>query len=170
MGSRGHVIHLDFGDRGHAKYAMGPKQSLEGVIFGLKSRCRRGFSWHVLVLGLQCHPSGCDFWLEWFLWIHGTQGTCQRSRFGNGVHARFSMGPKRSLERVFFSLKCPCLRGGQRHVLGLQGHKCDCISICNGSYGSMGPKGHARCLDLVMGAMPGDQWVRNDRLRGSFLA
>ena len=37
MRPRGHVRHLAFGDRGHAKYAMGPKQSLEGVLFGLKS-------------------------------------------------------------------------------------------------------------------------------------
>ena len=37
-------------------------------------------------------------------------------------------------------------------------------------YGSMGPKGHVRGLDLVMGDMPGAQCVQNDRLRGSFLA
>ena len=41
MRSRGHVRHLDVGDRGHAKCAMGPKQSLEGVLFGLKSPCLR---------------------------------------------------------------------------------------------------------------------------------
>ena len=34
----------------------------------------------------------------------------------------------------------------------------------------MGPGGHIQCLDLVMGAMTGAQWVRNDCLRGSFLA
>ena len=34
----------------------------------------------------------------------------------------------------------------------------------------MGPGGHVRCLDLVIGAMTGAQWVRNDRLRGPFLA
>ena len=43
------------------------------------------------------------------------------------------------------------------------------ISGWNGSYGSMGPGGHIRRLDLVMGALPGAQCVRNDRLRGSFL-
>ena len=43
------------------------------------------------------------------------------------------------------------------------------ISICNYSYGSMGPKGDVQCLDLVMGAMSGAQWVQNDHLRGSFL-
>ena len=31
------VRHLAFGDMGHAKCAMGPKQSLVGVLFGLKS-------------------------------------------------------------------------------------------------------------------------------------
>ena len=36
MRSRGHVRHLKFGDMGHVKCAMGPKQSLEGVLFGLK--------------------------------------------------------------------------------------------------------------------------------------
>ena len=40
----------------------------------------------------------------------------------------------------------------------------------NGLDGSMGPEGHVRHLDLVMGGMPGAQWVQNDRLRGSFLA
>ena len=40
----GHVRHLAFGDRGHGKCAMGPKQSLKGVLFGLKSPCLRGLS------------------------------------------------------------------------------------------------------------------------------
>ena len=37
------------------------------------------------------------------------------SRFGDGGHAGcsiVSMGPKQKLERVFFSLKSPFLRGG----------------------------------------------------------
>ena len=38
---RGHVRHLAFGERWHAKCAMGLKQSLEGVLFGLKSPCLR---------------------------------------------------------------------------------------------------------------------------------
>ena len=42
MRPRGHVRHLAFGDMGHVKCAMGPKQSLEGVLFGLKSPCLRG--------------------------------------------------------------------------------------------------------------------------------
>jgi len=44
------------------------------------------------------------------------------------------------------------------------------ISGWIGSYGSMGPKGHVRHLDLVRGAMKGAQWVRKDLLRGSLLA
>ena len=44
------------------------------------------------------------------------------------------------------------------------------VSGLNGSYGSMGPKGHVRGLDLVMGAIPGAHWVRNDPLIWSFLA
>ena len=32
----GHVRHLAFGDRGHAKCAIGPKQVLEDDLFGLK--------------------------------------------------------------------------------------------------------------------------------------
>ena len=38
----GHVRHLAFGDIGHVKCAMGPKQSLEAVLFGLKSPCLGG--------------------------------------------------------------------------------------------------------------------------------
>ena len=123
---RGHVRHLDVGDRGHAKCAMGPKQSLEGVLFGLKlkSPCLMGVPWHVP--GLQCHPSGCHFWLEWFVWINGTHGTSQTSEVGDEGHARCAMGPKRSLERVFLSLKSPCLMGVQRHILGLQCHPSGC--------------------------------------------
>ena len=42
------------------------------------------------------------------------------------------------------------------------------ISGWNDLDGSMGPGGHIQCLDLVMGALPGAQWVQNDRLRRSF--
>ena len=78
------------------------------------------------MFGLQCHASGCNFHLEWFVWINGTQGTRQTPRFGNWGHARRSMGPKRSLERVFFSLKPPCGREVQRHVLVLHCHPSGC--------------------------------------------
>ena len=44
------------------------------------------------------------------------------------------------------------------------------ISGWNGLDESMGPVGNVRCLDLVMGDLPGAQWVRNNHLRGSFLA
>ena len=41
------------------------------------------------------------------------------------------------------------------------------ISGWNGSYGSMGPRGHVRGLDLVMGSMPSPQWVPSGGWRGS---
>ena len=43
------------------------------------------------------------------------------------------------------------------------------ISGSNSWDGSMGPGGYDRGLDLEMGALTGAQWVRNDRLRGSFI-
>ena len=102
MRPKENVRHLAFADRGHAKCGMGPKQSLEWVLFGLKSPWLRGDQRHVL--GLQCHSRGCNFWLEWLVWIDGTQGTYHISRFGDGGHARYSMmGPKMLLERVFFA-------------------------------------------------------------------
>ena len=88
---------------------------------------------------------------------------------GDGGPDRCSLGPKRWLERVLLSLKSPFLRGVERYVLGLQcDHKMTAISGWNGSYGSMGPEGHITCLDLVMRAMPGAHWIRNDRLRKVF--
>ena len=45
------------------------------------------------VLGLQCHTSGCNVRLEWFVWINGTNETCPASIFGDGVHAKCSLGP-----------------------------------------------------------------------------
>ena len=110
-----------FGDTGIDRCSMCPKRSLERVFFSLKSPFLRGVQRHVL--GLQCHQSGCNFWLVRFGWINGTWGICQTSRFGDGGPERCSMGPKPSLERVFFSLKSPFLRGVQRHVLGLQCHQ-----------------------------------------------
>ena len=44
------------------------------------------------------------------------------------------------------------------------------ISGWNALDGSMGPGGHVRSLDMVMGDLPGAHWVQNDRLRGSFSA
>ena len=103
---------------------MGPKQSLESVFYSLKSPFLRGVQ--RLGLGLQCHQSGCNVWLEWFGWINGTWGTYPLSSVGDVGPDRCSMSPKPSLERVFFSLKSPCLRGFQRHVIGLQCHQSGC--------------------------------------------
>ena len=82
------------------------------------------------------------------------------------------MGPKQSLEWVFFCLKSPAfLVGVERQVLGVQYvTKVVAISDWNGLYDSMRPGSHRRSLDLVVGAIQGAQWVRNNRLRGSFLA
>ena len=44
------------------------------------------------------------------------------------------------------------------------------ISGWNSLFGTMGPKGYVQHQDLVMGSMPGAQWVQADHLRGSFLA
>ena len=125
MGRGGHVRRLDL--------VMGAMPSAQWVrndgsrgsfFFCLKSPFLRVVQQHVL--GLQCLQSGCDFRLEWFIRINGTWLTCRIPRFGDGDHARCSMGSTLSLERVFFSLKSPFLRGVQRHVLGLQCHKSDC--------------------------------------------
>ena len=58
---------------------------------------------------------------------------------------------------------------GQRTFLASNVIKMAIISGWNGLDGSMGPGGHVRYLDLVMGDLPGAQRVQNDRLRGSFL-
>ena len=84
-------------------------------------------------------------------------------------HVEYTMGQKQSLEGVLFGLKSPCLKEVGRpffatKVAGIG------ISGWNVSYGSMGPGGHVRGLDLVMGALTGAHWVQNDRLKGSFLA
>ena len=113
MGPGGHVRQCQmsrFGDGRHDRCSLGPKRSLERVFFRLKSPFLRGVQRHVI--GLQCHQSGCNFWLKWFIRINGTWGTCQTSRFGYGGPTRCSMGPKQSLERVFFSLKSSFQRVG----------------------------------------------------------
>ena len=80
------------------------------------------------------------------------------------------MGPKQLLEGVFVGLKSPCLRGLSGTVLAPNVTKVAEIPGWNGLDGSMGPWGHIICLYLVMGALPGAQWVQNNHLRGSFLA
>ena len=82
------------------------------------------------------------------------------------------MGPKRSLDRVIFSLKSPCLRGVQWQVLSSNVTRAVVFSGWNGLYlyGSMGPVGHVGHLASVMGSMPSPQWVPNGDWRWSFLA
>ena len=86
------------------------------------------------------------------------------SIFGDGGPARCSMGPNRSLRRVFFR------EWFSGTFLASNVTKEAVISGWNGLDGSMGPGGHVRCLDLGMGDLPGAHFVRNHRLRGSFLA
>ena len=54
-----------FGDGGHDRCSMGPNVgSLERASFSLKFPCLRGVEVERYVLGLQCHSSDCNFWLE----------------------------------------------------------------------------------------------------------
>ena len=122
VGPVGHVRHLAFGDGTHARCSMGPKQSLERVFFSRKSPCRRGVERHVLVL--QCHPSGCNLWLEWFVGINGTNGTCQTSRYGDEGHDKPSQmvaggGP--------FCRKISMLEGDSVAACGIHSHPSDSI-------------------------------------------
>ena len=168
-GTKGTCQTSGFGDGGHVRCSMGPTQSLERVFFSLKSPFLRGVQRHIL--GLQCDRSGCNFWLEWLVWINGTWGTCQTSRFGDGVHARCTMGPKQLLETVFFSLKYPHVGGGfSSTFLASSVTQVAKISCWNDLYGSMGPKGHVGHLALVIWPMPTPQWVPNSGWRWSFLA
>ena len=54
------------------------------------------------ILGLQCHSSGCNFWFGMVIMDQWDPWTFPTSRFGDGGHERYSMGSKRSFERVFF--------------------------------------------------------------------
>ena len=73
------------------------------------------------------------------------------------------------LGRVVFWMKSTFLRGLSGTFLASNVTKVIVISDWNGSYGSMGSKGHVRCQDLVMGVLTGAPWVQNDCLGGSFL-
>ena len=76
------------------------------------------------------------------------------------------------LRRSFLAENLNVRRGVQWPLLAYIATQMAVSSGWNGSYGSMGPKGHIRrlYLYLVMGVMPGPQWVPNNRLRGSFSA
>ena len=104
----GDISDASFGDGGPARCLMGPKQSLERVVFSLKSPFLRGVKRHVL--GLQCHQSGCNFWLEWFGWINRTLGTYRMPRFGDGAPTRCPMGQTNHLRGSFLACN-PHFRG-----------------------------------------------------------
>ena len=101
MGPGGYIRCLDLvmGAMPGAQWVQNGRVS--GFSFSLKSPFLFGVKLHVL--GLQCHQHGCDFWLEWSIWINGTWGIYKMSRFGDGGNARCSMGPKRSLDSVFLA-------------------------------------------------------------------
>ena len=101
----GHVRHLATVIGGMAGAQWVQNSRWRGVNFGLKSPCLKWVQLQRHILGLQCHSSGCSFWLEWSVWLNETQGTYHTSRIGDGGHVRCSMGPNRSLKRVFISLK-----------------------------------------------------------------
>ena len=79
------------------------------------------------------------------------------------------MGSKPSRERGFFSPKSLVLRGFSGTVLASNVTKVAVISGWNGLDGSMGHGGHVRYLDLVVGDLPGAQWVRNHCLKGALV-
>ena len=64
------------------------------------------------------------------------------SMFVDGGHDRRSMGPKQSLERVFFSLKIPMSEGLSGTFLVSNVTQVAVISVWNDSNGYMGPLGH----------------------------
>ena len=100
----------------------------------------------------------------------GPEGHIQSLDLVMGAVSDAQWVQKGSLKRVFFSLKSPFLRVVSVKFLVSNVTNEAVIYGWNGSYGLMGTGGHVRCLDLVMGAMPGGQWARNDRLTPSFFA
>ena len=81
------------------------------------------------------------------------------------------MGPKPSLESVFYSLKSPYFGGGSSGMfMASNVVQVTVISGWNGLGASMGPGGHIQSLDLVIGAMKRPRWVQNHRWGGYFLA
>ena len=80
---------------------LGGSQTVAGVvIFWQNTPMSKGDS--VGRFDLHSHPISYNLMSEWFLWINGTRGTYQTPWFGGGDDATFSLGPKRSLDRVDF--------------------------------------------------------------------
>ena len=55
----------------------------------------------------------------------GLNGACRSYRFGDGGHAKSSMGPKRWLKVSFFAEK-PMLEGGSVATYGIHSPSSDC--------------------------------------------
>ena len=83
------------------------------------------------------------------------------------VHARLV---RNGLWRGSFLFKKPHVRGGfSGGLFASNVTQMVVFSGCYGYYGSMGPRGHVRRPEWVIGAVPGPRGVQKDRLRGSFL-
>ena len=124
------------------------------------------------MLGLQCRPSDCDFRLEWFIRIGGIRGTYQSLDLvmGDLPGAQCQWVRNDRLRWSFLALN-PHVGGGLSGTFFASAvTQLAVITGWDALYGSMGPGGHIRCLDLVMGGMTGAQWVRNDSLIMSYLA
>ena len=78
----------------------GPKRSSGGGPFWTKILIYEGGS---MAFSLPSMPlRDCNFRLKQFVRIKGTRGACPTYSFGDGGHDRGSLGPKWSLEVVFF--------------------------------------------------------------------
>ena len=84
-------------------------------------------------------------------------GHIRHVTFRGRGHAKCAMGPKQSLQGPFWPEITMSEVGFSGTFLASKVTQVTVISICNYSYGPMGPKGHVRRLDLVMGAMKGAQ-------------
>ena len=101
---------------------------------------------------------------QWDLW------DMSASSFGDGGHAKSSMGPKRWLEVVLFGGKSPCRMGIQWPLLAYIATQVTVISGCSSLLGSVGPRAYTNYLSQAVGAIVHARWVRNGLWRGSFLA
>ena len=90
------------GPRAHTKYLS---QALRGIVHArwVRKVSGEGHFWSEILMSEGAFSGGLfasnvtqmAVISGWYgLWIHETKGTCQMSRFGDGGHAKCSMGPK----------------------------------------------------------------------------
>ena len=89
---------------------MGPKQSLEGVLFHLKSPCLRGF--HGTFLASNATQVAVISGWNVSYGSMRLRGLVRHLAFGDMGHAKCAIGPKQSLEGVLFGLKSPSSLSG----------------------------------------------------------